>query len=252
VKRKLLAVATAVAVALGTIGAATAASDIETLDAVIIPTKLDKRKLTPARVFADIFIASNDESSAKGEQPPTAERIRLDLPRNLRFDAAAVPRCKVGAGQLRGKSAAQQEQLCGRASKVSVDNGSSAEITWDATPLLPSGDSIVTEAALQVFNGREKDTIYLATDPDGMMEGPVISGRVERSDAGPGYGRQFDLSVPSPTLGAFSDLKLTIHQGGFVRARCRSRTNKFLVRTQYADHSPTTAVDATACKRKKR
>jgi hypothetical protein len=158
----------------------------------------------------------------------------------------------VGPGQLQGKSAERQEQLCGRASKVSVDNGSGAEITWDATPILPSGDSLVTEAALQVFNGRERGSLYLATDPDGMTSGSVLVGELKRSNAGAGYGRQLDLNVPRPSLGAFSDLRFTIRAGSFARARCRSRTNKFLARTGYANHSPTTAADATACKRTKR
>ncbi len=214
----------------------------------MIPTKLDGRKFTPAKLFVDVFTDTNDESSANGEEPPSIERIRLDFARNLRFDSGAVPRCKVGAGELRGKSAARQEQLCGGASKVSLDSGSGAEIKEDPPLILPPR---VTEATLQVFNGRERNTLYLATDPEGSGSGPVLVGSLGRSDAGDGYGRQLDLDVPSPSSGAFSDLRFTIRKGSYLRARCRTRTNRFLLRTQYADHSPTTVADATVCKREK-
>ena len=230
-------------------GVAVAADDIQQLDAYFTPTKLDGRKFTPARLFVDVFTASNDESAANGEQPPTARRMRLDLPRNLRFAPGAVPRCKVPARELRGENAERQEQLCGRASKVSIDSGSGAEITADPPLVLPPE---VTEAALQVFNGRERNTLYVATDPNGAATGPVMIGKLGRSALGAAYGRQLDLSMSAPARGAFSDLRFTIKQGNFLRARCRKRTNRFLLRTNFTNHSPSRIADGTVCKRTKR
>lgn len=247
--KKPLVLTAAVALVLATGGAAVAAGEIQQLDAYFIPTKLDDRKFTPAKLFVDVFTASNDESAANGKQPPTARRMRLDLARNLRFAPGAVPRCKVPARALRGEGAARQAQLCGRASKVSIDSGSGAEITWDPTPVLLPGDSTVTEAALQIFNGRKRNTLYFAIDPDGPETGPVLIGKLRRSDVGRAYGRQLDLGMAAPSRGAFSDLRFTIKQGNFLRARCRSRKNRFLLRTNFTNHSPFRVADATVCKR---
>ena len=227
-------------------GAAVAADDIQQLDAYFTPTKLDGRKFTQAKLFVDLFTASNDESGANGKQPPTARRVRIDLARNLRFAPGAVPRCKVPARALRGEGAARQERLCGRASKVSIDSGSGAEITWDPPLVLPPE---VTEAALQVFNGRKRSTLYIAIDPDGPETGPVLVGKLRRSEVGRAYGRQLDLDMAAPPRGAFSDLRFTIKQGNYLRARCRSRKSRFLVRTNFTNHSPSSVADATVCKR---
>jgi len=246
-----LVLALALALAFG--GVAAGGTDgLQSVEGGITPTKLDKRKFEPATLFVDVFTALNDEGRPKGEQPPSVNRIRVDLPRNLRFDPAAVPRCGVGAADLDGRTAAEQQDLCGRDSKVSIDGGSSAQVTYDPTPLFPAGDSMVVPVSLQVFNGREPNSLYLATDPEGMfVTTPVIVGELVKSDAERAFGSQLDLVVPALRSGAFSNLKVTLSAKTYIQARCRRETNTLQVRAEYEDHSPSLVQDETRCKQRK-
>jgi len=247
--KKALTLAVTGALAFGVVGAANGANGIQTIDAKLTPTKLPKKEYQKAKIFIDIETQTNDENTAKGEQPPSADRTRVDFPKNMKFDTSAVPRCKVTSEELENQTAERQRELCGSKSKVSVDKGSRAEVIFDPTPAGPSGDSLVIPVGVQAFNGHEKDTLYLATDPDGVATKPVLVGKLKKSDAGKGYGRQLDVTIPDLAVGAISDFKTTVKAGKYVQARCKSTTNKFQARTAYENHSPTTATDSTTCKR---
>jgi hypothetical protein len=101
---------------------------------------------------------------------------------------------------------------------------------------------------VQAFNGHEKDSLYLATDPEGVATKPVLVGKLKKSDAGKGYGRQLDVTIPDLAVGAISNFETTVKAGKYVQARCKSKTNKFQARTAYENHSPTTATTQTKCK----
>ena len=133
-------------------------------------------------------------------------------------------------------------------SKVSIDKGSGATVTFDPTPAGPSGDSLIIPAGVQAFNGKKKDTLYLATDPEGVATKPVLVGKLKKSDAGKGYGRQLDVTIPDLAVGAISNFETTVKAGKYVQARCKSKTNKFQARTEYENHSLTTATTQTKCK----
>lgn len=248
--KKALTLAVTGVLAIGVVGAANGADGIQTIQAKLTPTKLPKKTYKPAKIAIDIATQNNDENSDKGEQPPSADRTRVDFPKNMKFNTAAVPRCKVTSDQLENQTPEKQRELCGPKSKVSLDKGTSAEVIFDATPAGPSGDSYVIPVGVQAFNGHEKDTLYLTTDPQGVATKPVLVGKLKKSDAGRGYGRQLDVTIPDLPVGAISDFKTTVKAKDYVQARCKSKTNKFQARTDYENHSSTTATDTTKCKRK--
>ena len=85
-------------------------------------------------------------------------------------------------------------------------------------PPLISSPPRVTEATLQVFNGREGNAALERHRLEGSGSGPVLVGSLRRSEyAGDGYGRQLDLDVSSPSSGAFFDLRFTIRKAAPAR-----------------------------------
>ena len=246
--KKALTLVVSGALALGVVGAANGADGIQTIEAKLTPTKLPRLDYKPAKIFIDIETQTNDENEAKGDQPPSADRTRVDFPKNMKFNTDAVPHCKVTSDQLVNQTAERQRELCGPKSKVSIDSGSRAAVTFDSTPGSPGGVFVIP-AGVQAFNGKKDDTIYLATDPEGVATKPVLVGKLKPSDAGRGYGRQLDVTIPDLAVGAISNFETTVKAGKYVQARCKSKTNKFQARTQYENHSMTTATDVTTCTR---
>ena len=253
--RKVLALMTvsAVAVAVGVASLASAAGPgIQTIDATLTPTKLDKKKYSPAKIFVDIATQSNDEhTNPLGPQPPNAVRTIVDFPTNMKFDTGAVPNCKVSADKLDGTSTDEATDLCGKDSKVSIDSGTSAVVT-----IAGAGDVPVVVTA---FNGNKPNTLYLHARVNDFGITSILTGKLVK---GPnGYGSSLDVTIPPLAAGAISDFKTTVEAGKYVQTRCKSKTNNFQARTTFEDdpntattnegHTPTVATDSTTCKQKK-
>ena len=107
--------------------------DIQSIDAAITPTKLDKKKFKPAQIFIDIETKNNEGS----DQPPSATRTIVDFPKNLKFDTTAVPNCKGTEAELQNTTTETAKEVCGKESIVSIANGTSAHVTVDTTPAFP-------------------------------------------------------------------------------------------------------------------
>lgn len=229
-----------------------AGAAVQSLDASITPTKLDKKKFKPVTLFIDVITQNNDEPTGSPEQPPSADRNRVDFTPNLKFNSTAVPNCAVDEGALQNTTTDTAKSLCGNDSIVSVEGAdkTSAHVTVDIVPGAPGGGTLPVDVVVTAFNGFNKDTIFLHARADAVNNTSVLVGKLGPGPAG--FGSTLDVTVPDLLAGAIDDFKTTVKSGKYVQARCKSRTNKFQIRTEYENHTPTTATTETKCKRKKR
>ncbi len=118
-------------------GYASARDDIQTLGVVVTPSKLDKKKYKAAKIAIDIDTVADLEVNPNLDQPPSADRTRLDFPKNLKFDTTAVPNCKATEAALQNTTTETAKSLCGSKSIVSLTSGTDAEVTIDPDPVNP-------------------------------------------------------------------------------------------------------------------
>ncbi len=247
--RKFLALAFAGALAIAVASFAFAAdNNVQTIDAQLTPTKLDKKKFKPAKIVIDIQTSNNDEDTTL-EQPPSAVRTVVDFPRNMKFDTGAVPNCKVSDSALDNTTTDQAIEKCGKDSVVSKAKGTSAEVTADLAPGVPGGTTAVP-VVVTAFNGHKPDSIYLHARADAFNNTSILVGKLVKGPKG--FGRSLDVTIPPLDAGAISDFLTTVKAGKYVQARCKSKTNKFQARTTYSNHASTTATDQSKCKQKKK
>lgn len=219
---------------------ASAQAPQQTLDTKLTPTKLDKKKFKPAKIFVDVETGPNDEDPSL-QQPPSAVRTIVDFPKNMKFDTTSVPNCKVTSTQITNTTGDQAKQLCGPDSQV---GSGVAEVRVGTSPTTSSPIPIKVTA----LNGNSKDQIYLHSDATGIPTKPVLVGKLVKAPTG--FGRSLDVTIPPLGAGAISNFETTVKAGKYVQARCKSKTNNFRARTTYTDHAPTTATDQSKCKQK--
>lgn len=233
------------------------AQDIQTLDAKLSPTKLDKKKYKPMKMVIDIRTKNNTGAATFADQPPTAVRTDVDFPKNLKFDTTAVPNCKVDSGTLSNYDAEGAKQQCGPKSQVSIDGlkNTSGTITFDTNPALPDGANQKLQVAVTAFNGQKKDTIYLHTDPAGIPTKPVLVGKLVKGKAP--YGNTLQVTIPNLGVGGISQFLVTVKAGKYIQGRCKSKKNPFRSTTTFTDwaqgpaNGKDVSEDTTACKQKK-
>lgn len=254
--KRFIALAIAGVMAFAVVSVASGAGDQtqQTIDATITPTKLDKKQYKPATLFVDIETAPNDEHSEL-QQPPNVIRTQLDLPTNLKFDTSAVPRCAVSNDDLAGTTPEEAIAACGKASKVSVDSGTSAQVQIATGP----DSSLFLDTAVTAFNGHAKDTIYLHSYQPDFGNTTILVGKLKNGPQG--FGKMLDVTIPKLDAGGLSKFIVTVKAGKYVQARCKSKTNNFQARSTWKDdpatptvnegHTPTTGTDTTKCKQKK-
>ncbi len=98
-----------------------AADDIQSIDASISPTKLDKKKKKNVTLVIDIVTKNNTGAATGSDQPPSANRTVVDFPKNLSFNTKAVPNCKVPSSFSSATRRPQRAtDVCGKDSIVSV------------------------------------------------------------------------------------------------------------------------------------
>jgi hypothetical protein len=242
-RRTMFFAVTALLALFATSSVANAQEPQQTVEAKLTPTKLDKKKYKPAKIFVDVETGPNDEDPTL-QQPPSAERTIVDFPKNMKFDTTAVDNCKVTNTAISNTTGDQAKQLCGPDSQV---GSGVAEVRIGTSPTTSSPIPIVVTA----FNGNQKDQIYLHSDPTGIPTKPVLVGKLVKGPTG--FGRSLDVTIPPLGAGAISNFETTVKAGKYVQTRCKQTTNPFRARSFYTDHSPTTTpVWETKCKRKKK
>lgn len=225
------------------------ADDIQSIDASIKPTKLDKKKLKPVTLFVDIKTNNNPQGQLT-DQPPSASRTVVDFTKNLKFDTKAVPNCAVSSAQLGNTTTDAAKDACGSKSIVSVANGTSAHVTVDATPGVPGG-GVPVPVVVTAFNGADKDTLYLHSRADSVNNTTILIGKLGKGKGA--FGNSLDVSIPPLLAGAIDDFKTTVKNGKYVQAVCKSKTNQFAATTTFDNYTPATVTDTTSttCTQKK-
>lgn len=224
------------------------ADDIQSIDASIKPTKLDKKKYAPAQLFVDIQTKNNPGS----DQPPSATRTVVDFTTNLKFDTSAVPHCQGSEADLQNTTTESAKQVCGNKSIVSIASGTSAHVTVDSNPAAPGG-AIPIDVVVTAFNGTDPNTIYLHARADAANNTSVLVGKLGKGRSS-GFGSNLDVTIPPLLAGAIDDFKTTVKNGKYVQARCKSKTNQFAAETTFTNYTSPKVTDTTStkCKQKAR
>jgi hypothetical protein len=222
------------------------ADDIQSIDAKLTPTKLDKKKYKPMKMVIDIRTKNNTGAATNADQPPTATRTDVSFPKNLKFDTGAVPKCKSDPGALSNANAEQAKQLCGPKSQVSIDSGTRSVITIDTNPFVPDGAHTTLPVVVTAFNGAEKNSLYLHTDPP-IPTKPVLVGKLVKGKAP--YSNVLQVKIPPLGAGAITQFLTTVKAGKYIQGRCKSKKNPFAATTTFTDWTGgTKAVDTTETK----
>ena len=230
---------------------------VQSLVVKVTPTKQDKKKFKPAQIFVDVITKNNDQAGANPDQPPSADRTRVDFSSNLKFNTSAAPGCKVNEAALENTDTEQATELCGKESIVSVGGGKAgsnqtgATVLIDPAPAVPGNTPIQIDVEVTAFNGNQKDTIFLFARADDVNNTSVLVGKLSKGSAA-GFGNTLDVTIPDLLAGAISDFKTTVKSGRYVTARCKDKTPTYQVRTEYENHAPTTATAQDKCKQKRR
>lgn len=248
--RKYFALAVVALVAMVVPNVASASNETQRLVTKVTPTKLDKKKFKPAQIFVDVITDNNDEGNP--DQPPSANRTRVDFSPNMKFDTGAVPNCKGTRESLNNTTTEQAKNICGNDSVVSVagEGKTEATVLIDPNPSVPGNQPIPVDVVVTAFNGNEKDSIFLHARADAVNNTTVLEGKLTSAPAG--FGRTLDVTIPPLAAGAISDFKTTVKAGKYVQARCKDKTPTFQARTEYSNHTPTTAQFTDKCKQKKK
>ena len=231
---------------------AVANAQVQSLVVDVTPNKLDKKKYKPAKIFVDVITDNNDEAGQNPDQPPSADRTRVDFSPNMKFTPSSVPQCDVSAAALENTTTQSATDACGKDSIVSVPGEGKTEATVliDTNPVVTGTAPFVVDVVVTAFNGAEKDSLYLHARADAVNNTSVLVGKLTKGPAG--FGRTLDVTIPDLLAGAISDFKTTVKSGKYVQARCKDKTPEYQARTDYENHSPTTATADDPCKQKKK
>jgi hypothetical protein len=228
------------------------ADDIQSVDATIKPTKLDKKKYVPAELFVDVQTKNNTGAASNSDQPPSATRTIVDFTKNLKFDTSAVPNCEGSEADLQNTTTDAAKEVCGSKSIVSVASGTSAHVTVDSNPAAPGSPPVPIDVVVTAFNGTNPNTIYLHARADAANNTSVLVGKLGKGRSSE-FGSNLDVTIPPLLAGAIDDFKTTVKNGKYVQARCKSTTNQFAAETTFTNFTPSPVTDtsSTTCKQKK-
>lgn len=247
--RKYLIVAVVALVAM-VVPSIAAAQEQQSIVTKVTPKKLDKKKFKPVTLFNDVITANNMEAGQNPDQPPSADRTRVDFSKNLKFDTKAVPNCEGDEAALQNTTTAQATDICGSKSIVSVKGAGKTEATVlvDAVPTVPGTAPLVVPVVVTAFDGFQDKTIFLHSRADSVNNTSVLIGKLVKGPTG--FGSTLDVTIPDLLAGAIADFKVTVKAGKYVQGVCKDKTPTYQARTEYENHAPTKAVYKTKCTRK--
>lgn len=255
-KHACLAALTAAAVSLGAVGFAGADESVQTEQATVAPKVLPKM----GKRNVKLVNAITTFDQAQVNQPKSASRTVLDLPKQIKVNNKAVKYCKTNVAALQqAASVAEAKRACGRKSQVSKDAGSSATVRIGSI-----AGATVVDVDVVAFNERGKK-LLLYSKPTGAAAGlPAsiligklkpfgkVKGRPAGTDRGGPYGASLDVRIPALTAGAISFFKVTVKKGRYLQAGCRPKRMNFQATTFFTDGTNTTDTDVVECKPKKK
>jgi hypothetical protein len=242
------------ALALPSIGQA---DPIQSITANLTPAKRSKKKFKPAKIYVEILTGAMG-TGPNPEQPPSAFNTKVNFPKNAKFDPKAVPRCKATEAQLQNTTTDQAKTLCGKKSIVSkgskVPTGpesTSGTSAWVTVDLPGPGTTLGVPVVVTAFNGTKKNTLYLHSRADAVNNTSVLVGKLKSGKKAPkGYGSQLDVTIPPLLAGAISRFTTTVKSGKYVRARCKTKNEKWQAISQYDNYPKTTDDYKSKCKQK--
>ena len=236
----------AVAVASLAIAALTQADEpIQTLDATISPTKLDKTKFKSAELGIDIRTKPNSSAQTNQDQPPNASRTVVDFPKNLKIDTSAVAPCNGTPDQLEGTSTQTAIDICGKKSIISVPEKTSAHVTADINPAVADPNAtFAIPVVLTAFNGSKPNTLIFHNRADSVNTTTILNEKLQKSKDKQ-YGTSLITNIPPVTAGGVDDFMVTIKKGTIVSARCKSKSSQFRITSTFPDLDPPTVTSTT-------
>jgi hypothetical protein len=240
IRRSRSALALGLVLALATAGLAFgdgAGDNTAFVDGKVSPSKLDKKKLKPVKLFVEV---STDVTVTGSQENPEKEFIEFG--KNIEFDSKAAKFC---TAQIAGTTTDQAKSLC--PGKSVIGSGDAAVKLNQATTV---SDEIVT-----VFNGPGKNQLRLhAYSPTLQASNTqVIDGALRKANT-KGYGTALVVDdAPDAGGDAFAITKFnaTISKSsGVAEARCKAKKFQFKRTVTYDDNSSESVTKTQKCKRK--
>lgn len=253
-RKYAIAVVVAIA-AIATVSLAQGAEDpIQSIDASISPTTLDKKKPKSVQLGIDIHTYPNTGASVLQDQPPNATKTVVDFPKNLSFDTDAVPHCKGTPEELANTTPEQAIEICGAKSIISVPAATSSHVTVDTAPTVADPTATFPiPVVLTAFNGAKPNTLIFHNRADIVNNTTVLLEKLKPSKD-KHYGTSLITNIPPVLAGGPDDFKATIKKGTIVSAVCKSKNQTFRATSNYTNYKPGTDVVSTtktSCTQKK-
>lgn len=243
--RKLLMCVIGIAVAIGSVGAATAAVNTQTIEGTVKPKKLPASgKAKPIKLVVDV--SSTNSGNANNVPNPTV-RARVDFDKDIKYQQKGYPTCDT-SGFSSATTVTDSKQECGDALIGSGGAGIQVPTAAGAPP-------VEVAASVTVFNGKGKGIILFTSNS--LSGGTVLPGKIKKSDAGGPYGVMLDVPVPPLAGGAAviqqfdATVKKTYTSGGKKRSilssTCKDKKIKFQARFTDDEGQLATGTDKYTC-----
>ena len=245
--RKRLIWVIGLVVALGSVGAATAAVNTQTINGTVKPKKLPKKgRGKPIKLVVDV---SSTNSGNPNQIPNATTRARVDFDKDIKYQQKGFPTCDT-SGFSSATTATQAKQECGDA----LIGGGGAGIQ---VPTAVGAPPVEVAATVTVFNGKGKGIILFTSNP--LSGGTVLPGKIKKSDAGRPYGVMLDVPVPPLAGGAAviqqfdATVKKTYKSRGkrrsILSSTCKDKKIKFQARFTDDENQLATGTDTHRCKK---
>ena len=258
--RKFLGLMIVGALSFGVVSFATADEAVQTEEGKIKPSKLSKKKPQNIQFVNTITTFDQPGAGPSGQQPPSAQRTILDLPKQFKINNTKVKYCKTDAAGLEEATSTEDAvKACGKKSLVSDPKGSKAEITVDFGPTAEPG---LINVDVSAFN-EKPNTLLLYSKPVGDASGipaSILVGKLAKFGKVPGrprgtasgpYKQSLDVTIPPLAAGAISLFEVTIKKSKYIQAKCKPKTLNYQA-TTFFTNAPTASDTATSkCKVKK-
>ena len=226
--RKHLIWVLGLALALASVGVASAVPNTQTIDATVKPKKLPAGGAgKPIGLTVDV---SSTNSGNPNQVPNPTTRARVDFDKDVKYQQKGFPTCD-SSGFNSATTTAQATNQCGDAKIGTGSAGIQVPTATGAPPLQVA-------ASVLVFNGKGKGVILFTYNS--LSGATVLPGKIKTSDAGGPYGKMLDVTVP-PLAGGTAviqqfkaSVKKTYNSGGKKRSilssTCKDSKLKFQAR----------------------
>lgn len=254
--RKVISILSILAIGLAAATIARGDESVQVESAKVSPTKLPKKSLKPIQLTNLITTSS---LASTGNQPPSATRTILDLPKQVKANTSAAKTCKVSQAVLASSTNVDAAtQACGKKSLVTKGGSAShAQITVG-----PANPPTIIDVDVAGYNAKG-DKLYIYAKPTGnfssigatiltgkLLAAKKVKNRPSTSTGLSAYKQSLDVSIPPVAAGAISSFKVTIAKSKFLQAKCSSKNMQFQATTSFTNHDPVSDTSIVKCKKK--